>query len=207
MVAFETDSDMAPVLKSQIPKIITTLFLATGSDYTSFFGKATVLNTFFMHSDFIVGENMDGSLANYTTENRDSGFLSFLRLVGTLYFKRHLSSFISLMQIQTPNQLYHSIDPSLSTEKRHEKFIEIIYSINRERLLSEDERMPSVTALYRHWLRTSYISCLWNNADNHDVYVSLPIPEESGWLLNPDGEYTIDWEDKNMMAEIGLTID
>jgi hypothetical protein len=42
-----------------------------------------------------------------------------------------------------------------------------------------------------HWLRTSYICCLWSNAELDDVYASLPLPEESGWAVS-NGEYTID---------------
>ena len=35
----------------------------------------------------------------------------------------------------------------------------------------------------------------------------LPLPEESGWILNDDGTYAIDWEDRATMKEISNTID
>ena len=81
-------------------------------------------------------------------DNRNLGFLSFLRLVGTIYFKRHLASFACINQVETPDQLYHSIDDSLPPFEKHKEFIEKICIINGERIISEDERMPSITALY-----------------------------------------------------------
>ena len=48
--AFQSDSDLAALSLENISKIISTLFLSTGSDYTSFFKnirKATVLNIFY----------------------------------------------------------------------------------------------------------------------------------------------------------------
>lgn len=101
--AFLSDSDLSSLPKDKISDVMTTLFLSTGSDYTSFFkniGKATVLNVFFMHCNFISGMTMDGSLCD-TTDQRDLGFLAFLRLVGTLYFKKHLVSFMSVSKVET----------------------------------------------------------------------------------------------------------
>jgi len=37
-----------------------------------------------------------------------------------MYFKKRLSSFVSLHGVDTPNQLYHLKDPTKSTEERHE---------------------------------------------------------------------------------------
>jgi hypothetical protein len=58
-----------------------------------------------------------------------------------------------------------------------------------------------------HWLRTSYICCLWSNAELDDVYASLPLPEESGWAVS-NGEYAIStqWEDRTKMDDIGQAI-
>ena len=54
--------------------------------------------------------------------------------------------------------------------------------------------MPSITALQRHWLRSTYICNLWSNATQHDVYAALPLPENSGLILR-NAEFFIDWED------------
>ena len=66
--------------------------------------------------------------------------------------------------------------------------------------------MTSITALYRHWLRTTYMSNLWSNVTQNNVYVSLPLPEESGWILSNE-EYSIDWEDTKKQDEIIQSID
>ena len=79
-----------------------------------------------------------------------------------------------------------------------------ISSINSERITSEDERMPSVTALWRHWMRTTYICNLWGNAHLPDVYENLPLPTESGWVINKDETYSIDWDDPTRQQLLNL---
>ena len=58
--ALTDDSDLSSLASIDIPKVITSLFVATASDCTSYFKnfeKATVRNTFFMHCKFISGVN------------------------------------------------------------------------------------------------------------------------------------------------------
>lgn len=150
-----------------------------------------------MNCQFISGSNIEGSLADFKNETRDKGFLSFLRLVGTLYFKKHLASFTSIYRIETPDQLYYSTDGTSTVMERHKAFIEKIRNINSERITSEEDRMPSISALHRHWLRTTYICNLWSNAALGNVYASLPSPQDSGWILNGNDLYSIDWEDQD----------
>ena len=72
---------------------------------------------------------------------------------------------------------------------------------------SEDERMPSITALWRHWLRTCYICNLWSNSHLSDIYCGLSLPENSGWILNVNGSYLIDWEDPIKQDHIRQNMD
>ena len=99
------------------------------------------------------------SLSAYQTY-KDLGFLSFLRLISTMFFKKHLPSLISLYAYETPQQLYNSTDVSLAPKEKHKMWLQKIRAIVSERILSEDERMPSTTALWHHWLRTTYICTL-----------------------------------------------
>lgn len=58
--ALTDDSDSSSLASIDIPKVISSLFVATGSDCTSYFKnfeKAAVLNTFFMHCKFISDAN------------------------------------------------------------------------------------------------------------------------------------------------------
>ena len=63
--------------------------------YFKSFGKATILNIFLQYADFISGSNTMGSLCQTDATNREQGFLSFIWLVGTCYFKKHIAAFIA----------------------------------------------------------------------------------------------------------------
>ena len=121
--ALKNDPDLATLPENKLGKIFQTLFICSGCDYTSYFsghGKATILNVFFQHAEFINGVQMPGCLSETSTTNKKSGFLSFIRLVGTLYFKKYLSAFVSVYGFDTPNQLFNSfVDSSLSLDQKH----------------------------------------------------------------------------------------
>ena len=85
-----------------------TLFICTGCDFVSFFkslGKATLLNNFYQYANFI------GSLHKTQPENRNDGFLAFIRLIGTSYFKKHLAAFSSLYKHDIPKYLFTRFIP------------------------------------------------------------------------------------------------
>lgn len=99
VLAFQNDADLASLPQQLLPYIMTSLFIVTGSDFTSYFktlGKATFLNNFFQFSKFISGSAMPGCLSEVNQEKASSSYLAFLRLIGTAYFKKHLASFISI---------------------------------------------------------------------------------------------------------------
>ena len=48
-------------------------------------------------------------------KNLEIGFLSFIRLLGTFYFKKHVNGFDALKGHKTPMHLCNSLDPSLQT--------------------------------------------------------------------------------------------
>ena len=75
------------------------------------------------------------------------------------------------------------------------------------RIGSEEERVPSYTALWRHWLRSCYVCKLWENSPLSNVYDNLPRPEDSGWISEGDGRYQIDWEAPEVAAKIKSNID
>ena len=168
-------------------------------------GKATILNVFFQYADFICDPRLLGSLHN--TANTKQSFLSFFRLIVCCYFKKHLSAFVSLFNCETPVQLYNSLNPSLPCEERHELWLKNISKTVSDRILHEEERVPSQTALWRHWLRSCWVSSMWRNSPLHDLYSNLPQPEDSGWFRQPDGSYCIDWEAIEVLARLERNID
>ena len=149
---------------------------------------------------------MPGKLFDTSRTTKDSGFLSFVRLVGTCYFKKNLSAFKANNDShQAPFHLYNSIDSTLPSRNKHELWLTEIHKVVGGRILNEEDRVPSITALWRHWLRSCWTSQLWHNS-SEDVYTSLPIPEESGWNESHDG-YTFDWEAPEIQSRVQKSID
>ena len=112
---------------------------------------------------------------------------------GHMLLQKNLSAFkVNSDSHQVPFHLYNSIDSTLPSRNKHELWLTEIHKVVGGRILNEEDRVPSITALWRHWLRSCWTSQLWHNS-SVDVYTSLPIPEESGWNESHDG-YTFDWE-------------
>ena len=69
------------------------------------------------------------------------------------------------------------------------------------RILNEEERVPTYTSLWRHWLRSCWVHQMWQRSIHSDMYNSLLPPEHSGWTK--DGEtYGIDWEGTDVMSKV-----
>ena len=144
------DPDIASLPQDDLPAIFHIFFVVSGCDYISYFsgfGKGTFLNIFYQHAQFITGKKCKGFLSYTSEENKHTGFLFFLRLVGYLYFKKHYSAVVSLTSIETPEQLRNSF-PFGSDEEQHQKWYDKIRSIVSDRICSEDERIPTTTAIY-----------------------------------------------------------
>ena len=203
---FNTDPDLATLPQESLPHIMQMLFISTGCDFISYFsgfGKASVLNIFYQYAQFITsGDPVSGTLSD--TDDPRKGFLAFMRLVGTLYFKKHLSAFIS-RGYETPQHLFHSLEEA-SPLDQHQQWLENIRGTIGERITSEDERVPSHGALWRHWLRSCWVYKMWGKSMSKTI--GLPPPEKYGWELNHnDGTYCIDWECEEVQQQIKNSID
>ena len=208
--ALSKDTDLSNVPQDEVCLILQTLFICTGCDYISYFksiGKATVLNNFFQHASFICGYNMPGFLHNTSLNNRENGFLSFIRLIGTCYFKKHLSAFVALKGHKTPTHLYNSLDPSLQMTEKHKQWLQQIREVVGDRIINEEDRVPTFTSLWRHWLRSCWISQTWQRSSYPDIFSTLPAPELSGWVLQSDNNYVIDWESPEVQLNIRHNIE
>ena len=92
--ALSNDPDLAVIPEELRPQMMQSLFICTGCDYISFFkgiGKVTVMDVVFQHSGFISSNTPDcpGNISGMGEADRKERFLAFVRLVGTLYFKKY----------------------------------------------------------------------------------------------------------------------
>ena len=168
--SLNNDPDLVTIPTESCQDILQVLFISTGCDYISYFsgfGKASFLNIFFQHAEFITsGSLVQGTLAD---SNIATGFLAFVRLIGTAYFKKHLSAFVSRFGLKTPCQLNNSLDNAVSLEDHHKQWLETIRAAIGERIINEEEGVPSYTALWRHWLRSCWVHKVWKQAPNHNI--------------------------------------
>ena len=202
--AFHVDPDLHALPREDLNLIMQCLYICSGCDYISYvksFGKATILNNYFQYANFISGTNYVGNLSQTNPSDKDNGFLSFIRLIGSCYFIRHRNAFDATYGHSTPVQLYNSIDSSLPIQERHQCWLQKIRQTTNTRIVYEEERVPTYTALWRHWLRSCWVHQMWQRSTYSDMYMSLPPPEHSGWTK--DGEsYGIDWEATDVMNKV-----
>ena len=197
--ALNADPDLALVPIGLRANVLQTLFICSGCDYISFFagfGKATVMKHFFQNAWFITGTHeIPGTLAETAPDTKETGFLSFIRLIGTMYFKKHLVEFI----VNTPRALYMSLAESgVGPMQQHKKFIGAIREAVWNRIQFEDELPPSFESLWRHWQRTCWVSNMWSQATKNQM-VLLDLTQ-CGWKI-VDDKLEIDWEsDENLSA-------
>ena len=96
VTALSVDPDLSQISTHTRPQMLQSLYVATGSDYTSFFngiGKVSFLATFFQHASFISGRyGLSGTMGEVSLQDSTAQF-SFLRLVGCAYYKQHMSAF------------------------------------------------------------------------------------------------------------------
>ena len=111
-LTLKNDPDMVGISCELVPKIMQTIYIATGCNYISFFnnlGKSTFLKYFFEYSSFITaGTNINtpGMLSDTEPHQQELGYYSFLRLVGVVYFKKHASGFSTSSPVTHFNSIH-----------------------------------------------------------------------------------------------------
>ena len=200
VTVLQNDPDLSAIPSQLTPQVFQTIFVATGCDYISFFsgiGKATFLRYFYQHAEFISSGkyNLPGTLADVDIEGNkiNSGFLAFLRLVGTVYFKKHSSGFSI-----TPDRHFNKFT-NPNPLQQHCSWLEDIRQTIWDRIQFESEMIPSTEALYRHWRRTCWVLDMWKKANNNQM-VLHPLAN-FGWKVT-DESLTFDWDSENNMEAV-----
>ena len=190
--ALSDDPDLAYVPPPTLTSVLQTLFVVSGCDYISFFsgiGKASFLRCFFQHAQFITGNTnyTKGSLAEAQLDgNYENGFMAFLRLIGTAYFKKHAAAFDS---VSPECHFKNFFNPSFS--KQHQEWIDDVRQKTWDRSTHEAEIAPSTDALWRHWKRSCWVIDMWKQADCQSMLLS-PLTSY-GWH-ETNGILSIDWD-------------
>lgn len=193
-LTLKNDPDMVGISCELVPKIMQTIYIATGCDYISFFnnlGKSTFLKYFFEYSSFITaGTNINtpGMLSDTEPHQQELGYYSFLRLVGVVYFKKHASGFST----SSPVTHFNSIHLAEADYKyNHIQWLNAIRMNIWDRVKFENEMIPGDEALLYHWKRTCWISNMWKQADCNVIHVDNM--KGNGWIEDGDN-IKIKWD-------------
>ena len=127
------------------------------------------------------------------TNTFNIGFLAFLRLIGTVYYKKYASAF----RRPTPQAHFNSFAQSdASVKALHIEWLDDIQNSIYDRTQFENNMIPSIEALYRHWKRACWVIDMWRQAENNQI--ALKPLELHGWKTDED-KLAIDWDsDKNI---------
>ena len=200
-MALENDPDLVAIPTDILPFIIQKIYVCTGCDYISFFsqiGKATFLRYFFQYASFITSGNPEGTLADTVLEENifETGYLAFLRLVGTVYFKKYATAF----EMQSPaTHFIQFCTATHSIRQQHTAWLEDIRNNIWDRITFENEMMPSDDALYLHWGRSCWVLHMWRQANLNNM--SLKPITDCGWQL-VGNTLTVVWDTPKNIASI-----
>ena len=201
--AFGDDPDLAPIPSSLLPAVIQMLFVCTGCDFISFFtglGKASFLATLFEYSEFICSNSTQtpGTLSD--TDPDSNGFLSFLRLVGCAYFRKHKAAF--LPKYPTPMSLFNSLEKDSQTHlDHHSAWLSFLRERVWSRIKYEEEMIPSDDALRRHWQRSCWVVAVWKQATQNQI--TYPPLEGNGWKLD-NNTLHIEWDSDDNICKVRM---
>ena len=152
ITAFTNDPDLATIPEALIPLAMQAVYVCTGCDFISFFhgfGKTSFLSALYEYGDFICcnSEEAPGTVADIESE---SALLSFFRLVGCTYFRKHKPVF--LPSYPMPATIFNSLYKDHQTPLTHHRiWLQFIRERVWSRIKYEEEMIPSADALERHW--------------------------------------------------------
>ena len=182
--------------------VIQMLYASTGCDYVSFFkghGKTSFFDTLLKDSEFIsAGRNYKGTLSDFKNEI-ESGFLSFLRLIGCEYFPTCSNEFKDNCPDERPETVFnHLLDQNKTDLENHTIFINALREALFKRCDAE-HNLPSVEALHFHWLRSCWVCKVWSQADKNDVV--YPPLDHFGWAIK-DNKLSIIWDTEENIKKV-----
>ena len=170
------DPDLAQEPESTRVAVVQALFVSSGCDFVSFFaglGKFSTYKSFFQFAKFITRGTEPGTL----TATDNDGNLAFLRLTGTVYYQKHKAAFDS----HGPDALFKRF-ASHSTQYQHEQCLSTIRDVAWECTNTEDEYLPSTSALHLHWKCSQWVLNVWDLAAA--TAIAYPSLQDHGWKIS-----------------------
>ena len=186
-----------------ITTVIQVLFIATGCDYVSFFkghGKKSFFETFSKHVDFISsGKPPFPGKLNQIKDEWELGFLAFLRLIGSEYFKKCSIEFKDVCSTLSPQSLFLALHSNANTDlENHMIFIDKLRQALFKRY-DEEKYIPSVDALRLHWRRSCWVAEVWQQSDQY--VIDVPNLLDYGWTF-ADNKLSIVWDSEANIEKV-----
>ena len=200
--AFHNDPELAALDPVAIPSVMQMVYICTGCDFISFFtgfGKATFMATLFEYSSFICSNTVytPGMLSD--CDPNSQGFISFTRLIGCAYFKKHKVVFNP--SLPTPMTLFSSLAKTgQSSKTQHKAWLDQIREKIWLKVKYEEEMIPSFDALFKHWKRSCWVYNVWSQATSNDI--SYPPLQSYGWKQPTPETLEIDWESDANVSQV-----
>jgi len=180
------DNNMQHIASPQMRvRTLVMMFLASGSDYTSFFyeqPKKTFLDMLCKNARFVCPDD-DACIGN--TVNIENAMDSFFRLVGTCYFNGNKK----LFGLLCADQLFAQASAGLDDDKKMSKFIDTIRMQTWVARAEERKRIPTIGALRFHFLRSVAAMEVWEHA--LAPILSRPALDQRGYIIGESGELSI----------------
>ena len=116
--------------------------------------------------------------------------------MGCLYFNKHKGAFESANPESCFKSVYSEDDPPT---EHHKKWISCIREAVWTEIQNEEDLLPSWDSLNFHWLRTCWVSTMYQQV--YDPHPHLLDPSEHGWQLK-DGQLHIHWDTQENMENV-----
>ena len=195
--SIKRDPDLAMIPEEHRASAISATYVASGCDYTSFsagVGESTFFKSLFRHAGFIYGTG-EG-----LHEPAASSFSTFLRLIAAAYYTRHRNAFHLSLQ-----DLFASISNGGPTHSQHLSFVNELRKTIWPRTVSEEESLPSCSALQLHWNRCCWVLQVWAQASSPSM--NIPDPTEHGWCLDESGAIDVKRDNQESIAAVQALVE
>ena len=119
-----------------------------------------------------------------------------MRLIGTVYYKKHATAF----EMPTPAMHFIKFAKADKTlQQQHTDWLEDIRQNIWDRVKYENDMIPSNDALYLHWQRSCWVINMWQQADHNSM--ALQPMTSYGWEVC-NQELFIVWDTPENQAAI-----